>query len=383
MKILYYTHTYFLDCDFPLVKALEDLGHEVYLIFEIAPHCLKTPIFEIKKIKPTTEILNISDYSEFDKFSKYINKTRTFVLNRIGKGYGVDNLRLRKAFRNLIDEINPEIIHCTDFIDVYDLFLYRYKSKIIQIVHDPFPHTGEHNLRKWLGRLIGIRLLQKFVLLNRNQLDKFISTYKLKKEQVFLNTLGTYDCIKDFANNGYFTDIPNNIVLFWGRISPYKGIEFLLQAARIIHREIPDLEFVIAGSGTYYFDISQYKKDEHIRIINRFISLNELNALLQKAIVTVCPYTDATQSGVVMTSFTMQVPVIVTNVGGLPEMVDDGKSGFVVEPRNIEQLISAIIKVYDDECFRLEMKNYIFKSYYEGSRCWKNIAETYIYIYNI
>lgn len=381
MKILYYTHTYFLDCDFPLVKSLLELGHDVYLLFEIAPHCLKSPIFEIKEIKQTTAILNISEYSEFERFSKYFDKTKTFVLNRIGKGYGVENIRLRSHFKKFVNKINPDIIHCTDFIDVYDFFLYTHRKKIVQIVHDPFPHKGECNVRKMIGRSIGLFFLSKFVLLNNKQTDKFIQTYRLSPKKVFHNTLGTYDCIKDFSSKEYFTDLSNNIVLFWGRISPYKGIEYLLQAARIIHEKKHNVVFVIAGAGSFYFDVSQYKNDKLIKIINRFVSMGELKALLEKSIVTVCPYTDATQSGVVMTSYTMQVPVIVTNVGGLPEMVRDNQTGYVVPSHNVEQLANAIIKIQDDESLRLAMRNQLLRLEKEDTYSWEKIAKKYVDIY--
>ena len=109
-----------------------------------------------------------------------------------------------------------------------------------------------------------------------------------------------------------------NYVLFFGRISPYKGVEYLFRAMERVHKVHPNVKVIVAGSGEMYFDASEYEKYEYVKIVNRFIELDELADLIRGALFTVCPYTDATQSGVVYSSFALNTPVIATNVGGLP-----------------------------------------------------------------
>lgn len=158
MKILYYTHTYFLDCDLPLLKALKEKQHEIYLIFEIVPYQLKSTIVNIQKQLPQTDIVPITEYKEFNIYSNFIDTSKSFILNRNCAIYNSKNIRLRKKFARLIKNINPDIIHCTDFIDLDDLFLYKYRNKIVQIVHDPFPHSGEDTIRKKIKRYLGLKL---------------------------------------------------------------------------------------------------------------------------------------------------------------------------------------------------------------------------------
>ena len=78
------------------------------------------------------------------------------------------------------------------------------------------------------------------------------------------------------------------------------------------------------------------------------------------------PFTDATQSGVIMTSYSLCKPVIATKVGGLTEMIDNGKSGILVPPKDIKALANAIINLLQDNKLYIDMQQYIKKQYYNG-----------------
>ena len=65
-------------------------------------------------------------------------------------------------------------------------------------------------------------------------------------------------------------------------------------------------------------------------------------------LVIVCPYTDASQSGVVLTAYAFGKPVVATRVGGLPEYVEDGVTGLLVPPRNPQALAEALVRLLRD-----------------------------------
>ena len=76
---------------------------------------------------------------------------------------------------------------------------------------------------------------------------------------------------------------------------------------------------------------------------------NELTGnYFDRADVVVLPYTSATNSGIIQIAFGFNKPVIVTNVGGLPEAVTDNKTGFVVEPENAKSIANAVIRFYKE-----------------------------------
>ena len=109
--------------------------------------------------------------------------------------------------------------------------------------------------------------------------------------------------------------------------------------------------------------------------------MEELAELVQQCAISVCPYTDATQSGVIMTCYSLCKPVIATNVGGLGEMVEHGKTGFLVPAKDSDALADAVIKMLDSPSNRENMQQYIQDNYFKGEKSWKAIVKKYISFY--
>ena len=122
----------------------------------------------------------------------------------------------------------------------------------------------------------------------------------------------------------------------------YKGIEYLLEAMSLVHKDYPRLKLVIAGSGKFYFDVSKYTRNDYVKIIHKYLTMGELSCLIKNAKFVVCPYTDGTQSGVINTCFTLCKPIVATNVGAFSESVIDGKNGFLVSPKDSIKLAEKI-----------------------------------------
>jgi glycosyltransferase involved in cell wall biosynthesis len=139
-------------------------------------------------------------------------------------------------------------------------------------------------------------------------------------------------------------------LLFFGLIRPYKGLEYLLRAMPLVAREVDCLLLVV---GEFYEPKERYTRliedlhlGERIKLVDRYVKNEEVSLYFRSADVVVLPYVDATQSGVVQIAFGLEVPVITTDVGGLPEIVEDGSTGFVVASRSSEQLAEAIGRFY-------------------------------------
>ena len=153
------------------------------------------------------------------------------------------------------------------------------------------------------------------------------------------------------------------IVLFFGLIRAYKGLDLLIDAFREL-KDQPDIRLVIAGEfykdkQLYLDQIEQYGLKEQVILHGKFIPNEAVKQYFSAADLVALPYRDATQSGVTQVSFHFEVPTLVTNVGGLSEVIPDKKAGYVVEPsgKAIAEAIRDYFANNRMEAFTEGMKN--------------------------
>lgn len=381
MKILYYSTPFFADCDFPLVKALQEAGHDVTYLIALAPYSLNSTLFNIKEQVQENAIIPATLYPELKAYENYMDMNKVYIVNRtIMQDSSLQSLKMTLKVVQFIKKGQFDVIHTDCMLGMWELLLYKlFRKEMVLTVHDPFPHTGEITARKKFNYKMAMKMVRHFVLLNDKQKEQFCKSYHVRHEQILINRLGVYDNISTFVRQQYSKTSHN--VLFFGRISPYKGIEYLCQAMLKVKEQVPDATLTIAGGGKMYFDISPYQNLNWVKVINRYVGMEELAGLLQNCALSVCPYTDATQSGVIMTSYSLCKPVVATNVGGLGEMVEDGKTGLLVSPKDINALAHAIIALLNDDAKREEMADNIRNDYFVGDKSWKVIAEKYVEFY--
>ena len=379
MKILYYTRTCFGDCDFPLIKALRGQGHDVTVLISISPHSMKTTIFNLEQLKPKNGIYPITDFPELLNLSNYMSLDNIYIVNETTGKFGWKSFKLSMEVLNFFKQEEYDVIQYVETPSLFHFLpLWFFRKKLVMTIHDGKPHTGAGGWKSRLCRTFSKTYIRKFIVLNKAEVDAYANEYSVKRNRIFTSHLGYYDILNMYGDK---TKTKENYVLFFGRISPYKGVEYLLQAMEIVHRTHSDVKVIVAGSGKMYFDSSKYEKLDYVEIRNRFIELDELADLIRGALFTVCPYTDATQSGVVYSSFALNTPVIATNVGGLPEMIDDGSTGFIVESKNKDVLAKKILYCLDNtECLK-SMSYNIKESATIGKGSWDVIAKEYILIY--
>ena len=144
-----------------------------------------------------------------------------------------------------------------------------------------------------------------------------------------------------------------------------------------VHKQIPDLRLVVAGKGDFYFDYTPFQELDYIILKHEFISIPALSGLLKDCLFAVVPYIDATQSGVAQTAFSVDVPLIVTNVGDLPQSVTDGITGIVIPPKDPESLAGAIVKLASDPILLESFKNNI-NTLWKPSMQWDEIGDDFV-----
>lgn len=155
---------------------------------------------------------------------------------------------------------------------------------------------------------------------------------------------------KEEARNFLGLNPTDKIVLFFGFIRQYKGLDLLLKAMADDRIKKENIKLLVAGE--FYEDNKPYLQlikennlQEQLILKTNFIADNEVRYYLCSCDCVIQPYKNATQSGVTPLAYHFEKPMIVTNVGGLPSLVADGKAGLVCKPEP-EAIANAILHFY-------------------------------------
>jgi glycosyltransferase involved in cell wall biosynthesis len=273
-----------------------------------------------------------------------------------------------------------DLVHynATSMLFFQQLLLTPVGPKVFSI-HDHVSHVGEAAPQvRWLYRYMVARKRHRFIAHSDHVRQGFIEEYGLSPDRITTIPFGALDLYKKWEDPATKED-PNTI-LFFGRISPYKGLKYLAEAWQVIKETNRDARLIVAGSGTFNFDIMVLQSDTWVEIHNRHIDNSELVRFIQRAAVVVLPYIEATQSGVVMTAYAFNKPVVATNVGALPEVVEDGVTGKVVPPKDRRHLADALTELLAKPALREEMKVSISKRK-SAEWSWEKIARDTVRVY--
>ena len=380
MKVAYISPPYFSDVDISFINEMKERVDVDYYI-PVYSKMLCGAAINIEKQYPKSGIFKASIYAELVKYKGFIDLDRTYVMNKTGrKSYSLQNLLVEIAFIIKLIRKKYDIIHITETPYYYEFLLYFLRKKIVLTVHDPVPHSCFKAKLMLFYRRVAFKFLNCFIVLNKAQRDEFVEANDLQGKNVFDSRLSTYNYLS-VLNHSSNSARKGKYILYFGQIQSHKGLDYLFPAMEIVHNHYPDIDLVAAGKGDYYFEIAKYKDCGYFDIQNRFIPDGELACLIKNALFVVCPYIDATQSGVIMSAYAFNKPVLATNVGGLPEMVEHNKSGIIVPPKDTGALASGILSLLHDEGKLSEMESYIKEKYEVGVNSWKSISRDMAKIY--
>ena len=207
-------------------------------------------------------------------------------------------------------------------------------------------------------------------------------------ESMFLSASQATDSISESElRERYKVDASAPIVLFFGNLMPSKGIPDLLKAFGLVQNDNPHSRLIVAGKPTKHIDLPALKQLALDLGINgstifdsRYIPIEDVAPLMEMASVVVYPYLNSTQSGSLQVAYAFGRPVIATNVGGLPDAVEDGKSGFLVDPNDPEQLADKILLFINNPKITTHMGAYA-KHLSETRFSWKTVASIILNVY--
>lgn len=268
--------------------------------------------------------------------------------------YMVDTYYLSAVIRRL----KPSFIHLQGHFPFFFVLTFgRLLSKnFFWTVHDIDLRESKYGvmdrINVFLTRLtvmspiLGLR--SKAIIVHGDRLKREVSLSWWASGKTYSLPHGNYDTI---YNRLQTTKRKTPTAMFFGKIRPYKGLELFIQCAASISRKIPSARFVIAGAGdlTPYLSLISEAGQDLFEIHNHFIPDEEIPTLFSKASVVVLPYTKGSQSGVLALAYTMGVPVVASNVGSIPEVIDHGRTGFLFEPGNVNDMTNFVYALMTNE----------------------------------
>ncbi len=224
--------------------------------------------------------------------------------------------------------------------------------KVIAITDNVIPHEkriGDYSLTNYF-----VKSCDAFIAMSQTVVDDLKKFTKTKS--ISFSPHPVYDIFgekipKNEARNKLGLNIDGKVVLFFGFIRPYKGLDLLLHA--MADEKIRSLNLKLIVAGEFYGDEVQYRKMisdlnilDNVILHSSYIAKEEVKNFFCAADLVVQPYRSATQSGITQIAYHFERPMLVTNVGGLSEIVPHNKAGYVVNV-DAKEIAKSIFDFYE------------------------------------
>ena len=233
------------------------------------------------------------------------------------------------------------------------------ETKIMFICHNVVPHEGGGVIDRRLALTV-LRLGD--ALLVHSEQDRYRLLALLPNARVIKAQIPSYSELVRHDDSSRVAALRRDlgiaehapVMLFFGFVRPYKGLEYLIQAMARVRERLPDAHLLVVGEfwispEFYQRYASEFGVAQAMTVVNRYVPNEDLQPYFDLADVVVLPYVSATQSAVVQLAFGFGKPVITTRVGGLYEVVEDGVNGLVVPPQDEGALAEAIIRYFSED----------------------------------
>ncbi len=285
----------------------------------------------------------------------------------------------------LIREVKPDVLHVQEAYDIWYLLtiLLNKTPPLVTTIHDVFSHPGDGEtvFASEYTRPISFHRSQQLIVHTQLHKQNLNQQFNIPDQQINVLAHGELGSLYQRRSHKRNLSREPYTLLFFGRIWPYKGLKYLLQAMPLVAERFPEVKLIIAGRGE---NIDQYfphgYDEQRYEVMNNYISYEDVVSLFERSTVTVLPYIEASQSGVAALSYGMGTPVIASEVGGLKEIVRHQQDGLLVPPGNVQALADAIIDLLSDRQLQQKMQLAAL-SRSKNDLNWSNIAAQTVEVY--
>lgn len=376
MKVLYMTVPSFFDLEISLIRELKKFVN-IKVVMIVSPESMHSSAFSIDALDERCDIIPASEYRGMEKYKEMIDLDDWFIANNPDNSilHGISlSCKIRKFYKENGFELLHGTTNCKTSLFLLP-FVCRQKNTVLT-KHDPI----QHGKVSFLYELIKCRLVhkayKKFILLSDALSGQFCQHYSIDQDDIFFSRLSIYDFLLSYDDLG---NKYGDYLLFFGRIEKYKGVDVLIEAFLKTKAFADGRKLVIAGRGNISHNVTQLPPN--VIFLNQYIPNDMLANLIRHCQFVVLPYLSATQSGCAMSAFAFNKPILATDVGDLPKVVVNGKTGQICPPDDVNALALSIDEMMDEKL--VEYSNTIYDLYHcEGEYSWQKIAQGIVDIYN-
>ena len=257
---------------------------------------------------------------------------------------------------------------------------------LVCTVHDPHSHFGHSN--KGYTELLqrrNVRHAAHFIVHGEQLRQDLAEKHDLPLTDISVVKPGEFSFYRKLRTDATPATTNGSAprrILFFGSIRKNKGLEYLIKAEPLISKKTSNFKIVIAGN--FQGECEHYERlmtnRDRFEVIDAFIPVDQVADLFDSAYIVVLPYVTATQSGVLPLAFAFGKPVVATDTGSIKEILDHGRSGLLVPPRDEVALGEAIVDLLNDEerCLALGRQALHVA---ETELSWSKIAQDTVRIY--
>lgn len=256
-------------------------------------------------------------------------------------------------------------------------------TRCISLVHNIFPHDKALLDRfvapYYVGAQDGFVALSDSVVRDIETLSPL--TPKMCSPHPIYDHYGAL-MTKDDACRALGLDADKDYMLFFGLVRAYKGLDLLLEAMSMLRERLPNLRLLVAGE--FYEDEQKYRQlidklmiGDCVVVRNEFIPDDDLRKYFSASSLVAQPYRSATQSGVTQVAFHFEKPMLVTNVGGLGEIVHHGRMGYAVEVDS--RAVAEAIADYYENRRQEDFTKYLQQQ--KSRYAWTNLVDAFVQTY--
>ena len=297
--------------------------------------------------------------------------------------------------------LRPDLLHIQNTLSARKdwlplLVLKRFRQPVIFTAHNVLPHDREERNAFGMRFAFGLiyALTDAIVIHSENVRKELQKQFNPSHGKIAVIPHGDYtfaarDRRTTPAEAKAWFGVPAGarLILSFGAIRTYKGVPDLIEAFVRVAGAVPDAYLAIVGK-PIGIDVEAYR--EHVRqrgldhrIIFRpgYVAFDDIERCFQAADITVFPYRAIAQSGALQLAYAFAKPVVVTNVGALPETVRDGENGFIVPPSDPPALADALVRLLNLDRVELSRMGQHSLTLAQTQHSWDDIAAQTIKLY--